>query len=134
MNDLERYFRQHANELRFKKFNTKIGKIEIRGIGQKAIKYKKDDGEDEFAYIRTFDQCDIGSDFYHIACAVLTSFDNELWNPTIRARIEQQKKANGPFFAPTDGFCWSCGNQVFLKEDGVELITGCPNCCRSYCD
>lgn len=134
MNDLEKYFRQHANELRFQKFETDIGEIEIRGIGEKAIKYKKDGGEDEFAYIRTFDQTSINRDFLHIARAVIKSFDNELWNDTIRQRIEQQKLADGPFFAPLDGFCHLCGNQVFLRRDGIELVTGCPSCCWSYCD
>lgn len=48
------------------------------------------------------------------------------------------KNNNLPFFAPNDGFCFSCHNQVFKKvnfrEASSSLITGCNHCHRSFCD
>lgn len=137
MNDLEKYFRQHANELRFQKFNTDIGEIEIRGIGEKAIKYKKDGGEDEFAYIRNFSQTRINYDFYKIASHIIKSFDNELWNSKIRAKIKEQEKYcknnKAPLCAPNDGFC-TCGNQIYLRKDANDWISHCPECHYAYYD
>ncbi len=43
-----------------------------------------------------------------------------------------------PDFAPADGICWACGGQIYaaitLAKAGSERITGCPLCCRSFCD
>lgn len=60
----------------------------------------------------------------------------------IKDKIEKQKafckKNEVPYFAPSDGICWSCHKQIYdmIDEDYCERehITGCPNCCRSYCD
>lgn len=60
----------------------------------------------------------------------------------IKEKIQAQKdycKKNGvPFFAPENGKCWNCRNQIFnrysLEEAGNHIITGCPYCHRSYCD
>lgn len=42
-------------------------------------------------------------------------------------------KANKiPMFAPRTGICWSCHQQI--PDRGDEHITGCPLCCRTYCD
>lgn len=48
-------------------------------------------------------------------------------------------KAKGfPHFAPSNGNCWKCGNQIYNKisveKAGKELISSCPHCCKSYCD
>jgi len=58
-------------------------------------------------------------------------------------------KAKGlPLFAPSDGVCWRCSNNIYKEVErpdghktgysveiaGSTLITGCPHCCRSYCD
>lgn len=32
-----------------------------------------------------------------------------------------------------DGNC-SCGHNIFEKEDGSSLVTGCPFCCKSFCE
>lgn len=52
-----------------------------------------------------------------------------------------------PYFAPSDGICFSCGNNIYEEIDhgghktgisvegaGSRLITGCPHCNRTYCD
>ena len=57
------------------------------------------------------------------------------------------KRKNLPRFAPFDGHCWRCGNNIYRQMQhgsyatgiSVEyarshLVTGCPHCHRSYCD
>lgn len=48
-----------------------------------------------------------------------------------------------PFFAPRDGVCWVCRRQIYeefkgcgitVEGAGRALVTGCPHCCRSYCE
>ena len=52
-----------------------------------------------------------------------------------------------PYFAPTNGVCYRCRNNIYteIKKDeyssGIDveqaatsLVTGCPHCHRSYCD
>ena len=39
-----------------------------------------------------------------------------------------------PHFAPTSGVCYSCRKDIVTPEWAETLITGCPKCCRSYCD
>ncbi len=67
--------------------------------------------------------------------------------------IEAQKKYcednKAPHFAPQNGRCWSCGNNIYAPKErqncgtpsgitvekaGSELVTGCPHCYRTYCD
>lgn len=60
--------------------------------------------------------------------------------------MDKQKKCiqdgswmDGSFFMPGDGFCYHCKADLIALEiarnnDGSELVTGCPNCHRSYCD
>lgn len=53
---------------------------------------------------------------------------------------------NVPFFAPKSGVCWHCRRNIYIPRAegdtpaysvaraGTTHITGCPFCCRSYCD
>jgi hypothetical protein len=76
----------------------------------------------------------------------------------VQASIEAQKaycdENKLPHFAPNDGRCWNCNQNIYSSgkrfwlgkfedkiTDGIskeraskELITGCPHCFRSYCD
>lgn len=152
MNFIKNFFINHKNEIKYKdiefesiKYVHNNGKNEkvtmkhtytITGIGKKAIKYQKDHGEDEFIF---YDNRDIR----HISEIIMKSFDNEYWNRTVRQAIAAQqqycKEHKAPHFAPEDGFCYSCGKQIYVDGRDVEyasknLITGCPHCHRSYCD
>ena len=69
---------------------------------------------------------------------------------SIRAQENYCKENKLPHFAPHDGRCWSCNQQIYaegksrwnggisrgvsVEKAGTELITGCPHCNRSYCD
>lgn len=57
------------------------------------------------------------------------------------------KEKGYPHFAPNDGECWSCHNNIYdpfdngryiagisVEQAGSELVTGCPHCCKSYCN
>ena len=48
------------------------------------------------------------------------------------------KNKEYPHFAPHDGKCWSCHNNIYsvisVEIASLSLITGCPICHRSYCD
>lgn len=126
---------RHKREIKYKKYDYNTKELEILGVGEKAIKYSIDGGEPEFAYHDS-------PEGHWISIAVLTSFDNEVWNDDIRANIKAQKEfcsnGGGPHFAPENGFCWSCGHQIHtkisLERASNDLITGCPHCMRSYCD
>jgi len=68
------------------------------------------------------------------------------------AQRAHQEKNSYPDFAPADGVCWACHENIYIpkihrqadgsyyvtgvdtKKAGVELITGCPHCHRTYCD
>lgn len=126
----------NKDKIKYKVFEDRSGyKFKILGIGQKAIKYKGEDGEEKFAFYDS-------SEAFLIGTIVLTSFDNECWNEDIRERIKAQRKlckeTDFPMFAPQDGFCWSCGHQIFTEEHDYRArnrqMTGCPVCGRSYCD
>lgn len=51
---------------------------------------------------------------------------------------------NFPMFAPSNGICFRCGQQIYtddensygitISEASNHLITNCPWCGRSYCD
>ena len=148
---LRKFFLNHKKEIKYKDVEHKTFKYvrvndrnekqmvkdvyTITGIGKKAIKYQKNHGDDEFIF---YDN----RDFEYIAHIIIKSFDNELWNEDVRKAIAEQKQYckehHDPHFAPQDGFCWSCGKQIYVNgyEDRAssELITGCPHCHRSYCD
>ena len=63
-----------------------------------------------------------------------TLIDKEI----ILKRIKNQQhfcdKNNLPHFAPSDGLCGVCGEQIYSVEDGTTHIIGCPMCNWSYCD
>ena len=131
----------NKNELKYKDYDIRGDKVTVLGIGKKSIKYSIDDEEPKFAFYDSFEGRIISE-------ALVKSFDNEVWNDEVRACIEAQAKYckdhHDPHFAPEDGFCWSCGNQIYASANGSrgesleyasnELITGCPHCHRSYCD
>ncbi len=68
------------------------------------------------------------------------------------AQLEYCEHMDLPFFAPEDGFCPRCGNNIYdarthltdkydpefagisVEEAGSRLITGCPHCSHSFCD
>ena len=56
----------------------------------------------------------------------------------MKAQKEYCEKNHLPYFAPSRGVCFSCGQNIYTKigvwTAGHELITGCPHCCRSFCD
>ena len=55
----------------------------------------------------------------------------------IDAQKQLCKEKNSPFFMPGDGNCWSCHRDIvesYRERMEKEVITGCPLCCRSYCD
>lgn len=68
-------------------------------------------------------------------------------NEAIKGQREYWEKNKAPDFAPSDGICWRCHNQIYapVKNSGyvsgitieyakTRLVTGCPHCHRSYCD
>ena len=59
----------------------------------------------------------------------------------LRAIREQDlycDRNNKPHFAPHDGICFSCHQQIYemipWTEAASKLVTGCPVCGRSFCD
>ena len=60
----------------------------------------------------------------------------------LQEKIDAQKKHckdnDFPCFAPFDGYCWSCGRQIYeaitLKRAKTDLITGCSFCHHSFCE
>ncbi len=76
---------------------------------------------------------------------------------SIKAQAELCKKRDLPHFAPENGICWRCKNNIYepiefntndwktgekvvyitgdtIEKAKTELITGCPHCNKSYCD
>lgn len=132
----------NKNDLKYKDYEVRGEKITVLGIGKKSIKYTTEAfDEPKFAFYDSFEG-------RMIARTLIKSFDNELWNENVRKAIAAQKQYceenHDPHFAPEDGFCWSCGHQIYAPANGyqgrslerasTELITGCPHCSRSYCD
>lgn len=67
----------------------------------------------------------------------------------VQSCIDAQKKycieKKVPHFAPDNGICWSCNQNIYLPgKDGyagvplekasTQHITGCTHCHRTYCD
>ena len=57
----------------------------------------------------------------------------------IKAQEDYCKNKNLPFFAPYNGRCYSCGQDIFeepygytVEYAGSKLITGCPHCMVSF--
>lgn len=44
------------------------------------------------------------------------------------------KEQKLPVFCPVNGNCHCCGKNVFDRYSAEAYITGCPFCCRSFCD
>jgi hypothetical protein len=49
------------------------------------------------------------------------------------------RRIGAPFFMPADGKCFRCKRDIIPEliandEDGTGHVTGCPLCCRSYCE
>ena len=76
-----------------------------------------------------------------------------MYNPkkARESQSELQKEKVFPAFAPKNGMCWSCHNDIYkpitttngdiiyitgitLKSAAENLVTGCPHCRKSYCD
>ena len=53
-----------------------------------------------------------------------------------KLQLEYCRKHNTPFFAPRNGICYSCGENIFKgiteSEAKNTLITGCPYCNYSF--
>ena len=62
----------------------------------------------------------------------------------IKLAIDRQKHLcetqNLPHFAPSDGKCYDCGNNIYQDMPnsqgytGLSFVTGCPHCHYSYCE
>ncbi|PPL04963.1 hypothetical protein SAMN05444682_101760 [Parapedobacter indicus] len=65
----------------------------------------------------------------------------------IKAQKNYQQENKCPAFAPSNGICWKCKQQIYSEKDhgryktgisvekaSTQLVTGCPHCNRSYCD
>ena len=52
----------------------------------------------------------------------------------IEAQIKYCEEKDYPFFAPKDGYCWHCRENIVTDKWTTEHITSCPRCSRSYCD
>ena len=64
----------------------------------------------------------------------------------VQEAIQNQEKLvselGTPYFAPADGICWKCHQQIYgtgtnqiTKERAAkEFITCCPHCHQTYCD
>lgn len=74
---------------------------------------------------------------------LVSKTDKEI-SAAIAAQKELCEKEKLPKFAPSNGKCWSCNRNVYQNYkigervsrgcSGETLVTGCPHCCRSYCD
>ena len=55
----------------------------------------------------------------------------------VQAQREYCERENLPNFTP-DGQCFSCGRNVYERYTIVDassrLTTGCPFCCKSFCE
>jgi hypothetical protein len=80
------------------------------------------------------DENDVYSEHYENTAPTVT--------PEVQEKIDAQQaycdKLELPQFAPTDGICWCCSGQIYkaitLEKASTQHITGCPLCCRTYCD
>ena len=71
---------------------------------------------------------------------------------SIKGQKEYCEKKKYPHFAPADGRCYRCRENIYkliehtkpngakyttgisVEKASAELITGCPHCNRTYCD
>ena len=65
----------------------------------------------------------------------------------IKAQKKYCEEHKLPHFAPFDGICFRCRQNIYERVErgervtgisvegaGSQLITGCPHCNRTYCD
>ena len=59
----------------------------------------------------------------------------------IRQQRDYCKRHDVPLFAPGDGVCFKCHNQIYAGPAAIPpeiaattLVTGCPYCLRSFVD
>lgn len=64
----------------------------------------------------------------------------------IKAQEDLCMKKCYPMFAPSNGKCYRCGDNIYaeklsgggsgysVEKAGTEFITGCPNCNWSFCE
>lgn len=50
----------------------------------------------------------------------------------IQAQQELCRENGGFFFAPADGYCFSCGRDTVGPHWANTVVTGCGKCCRSF--
>ena len=52
----------------------------------------------------------------------------------LQAQKDLCKDQHYPHFAPLNGICYSCRQDIVTPAWAETLITGCPKCCQSYCE
>ena len=52
----------------------------------------------------------------------------------IKAQKALAAKKAAPMFAPSSGYCYNCREDIVSENWATSLITGCPRCCRSFCN
>ena len=74
----------------------------------------------------------------------------ETYNPAlaVKAQEEHCKRVGAPMFAPSSGYCFHCGQNIYsakvypngfiggisVEQASRNLITGCPFCHISFAD
>jgi len=84
----------------------------------------------------------VGSEPFKKLATALCAKHWESRNMTAAEKFEKNKQYcrdnNLPEFIPPSGKCFSCKQPVFSDgEEGPDwdtFITGCPHCCRTFCD
>ena len=122
---------ERKDDLKHKEYKIPGGKVKILGIGPVSILASINGADEDFYW---FDK----PEGFIIATTLIKTFPNEVFNKEIVMRIKKHREVcvekNHPVLTPKDGICWTCGEQVFTKEDGSEPVTGCPHCLKSFCD
>lgn len=58
--------------------------------------------------------------------------------PERREELRRDRLIMVPYdFAPQTGTCWTCKTDLIAHYGDRwprAIVTGCPKCCRSYCD
>ena len=69
----------------------------------------------------------------------MTLLKDKTWDPAqaAKAQADYCEAHEMPMFAPADGWCNACGNNIYadsfsVEEAGKKLITGCPICHHSF--
>ena len=62
---------------------------------------------------------------------------NEERKKNLEAQVELARQYDSPVFMPLDGYCMRCDCDIAKYYGGrlaKEIVTGCPNCGRTYCE